>query len=363
MTAELMIRPIKPAPVPVALSLHAGAVLESQLPRLTEWLRSRGVGALSRDLAWLRVLRQGLGHTAYCLEARCAGRTTGVLPLTLVKSWLFGRFLTSMPYLNGGGVGADNVESARSLIDGAVVLADECKVRHLELRHEAPIEHPALTHQLRSKVHMRLALPVTASNLLQQLSSKVRNLVRKGQKSGLSAVWGSEELLEDFYHILSINMRDLGTPVYGKSLFRGILREFPGRAELCVVRTGKQAVAAALLLHGDGITEVPSASSLREYNHTSANMLMYWHLLERAVARGQRVFDFGRSTRGSGTYRFKAQWGAEPEGATWQYYVREGDPTAMRPDNARYQRCIRAWRQLPVWVTRWLGPKIVRGIP
>src|SRR5205085_880157 len=102
--------------------------------------------------------------------------------------------------------------------------------------------------------------------------------------------------------VFSHNMRDLGTPVFGRRLFQAILRQFPGRAELCVVRSADRPLAAGLLLHGWGVSEVPSASSLRQYNHTNANMLLYWHLLERTIERKQEVFDFGRSSPDSSTY-------------------------------------------------------------
>jgi hypothetical protein len=92
-------------------------------------------------------------------------------------------------------------------------------------------------------------------------------------------------------------------------------------------------------------------------------MLLYWELLKRSIERGQQVFDFGRSSRDSGTYRFKKQWGARPSQAEWQYYLRAGKVTDMRTDNPRYQRLIRIWQRLPVRLTRLLGPAIVRGIP
>jgi len=308
-------------------------------------------------------LRRGLGCTPYCLEALQDDQTCGVLSLAFIKTMLFGRFLVSLPYLNSGGVVADNAAIAGRLIDRAVELADQLQVRYLELRHETAIEHPALGHRLTSKVHMRLALPNTADALMAAFPAKLRSQIRKGEKNGLTVAWGSEERLADFYAVFSRNMRDLGTPVYGKALFRAVVREFPGRAEFCVVSFGTQPVAAALLLHGQGVTEVPSASSLRRFNHTSANMLLYWRLLERAVQRGQAVFDFGRSSRDSSTYRFKEQWGASPESAEWQYYLRNGAVSDMRPDNPRYQRFIRLWQRLPVAVTRVIGPAIVRGIP
>lgn len=350
---------------PVRSGVHRwhGKQLMDRLPHLEAFaLRGERV-ALSRHPRWLRVLEQGLRHTPYVLEAFDGERTTGMLPLAFVHSFLFGRFLVSLPYLNSNGVLAEDEATRRMLIDAAVELADELKVRHLELRHEQAVEHPALTGQLTSKVHMRLALPDFPGPLWEKLSAKVRNQVRKGEKSGLTVAWGGLDLLPEFYDVFSRNMRDLGTPVYGQGLFRAILTQFADAAELCVVRAEHRPAAAALLLHGKGVSEVPSASSLREFNSTCANMLMYWNLLDRAVQREQSVFDFGRSTVDSNTYRFKKQWGAVAEPAVWQYYSRRGSVGDLRPDNPRYQRLIRWWQRLPVGLTRWIGPPIVRGIP
>src|SRR5262249_7799916 len=155
---------------------------------------------------------------------------------------------------------------------------------------ETQVAHPKLSPVRRDKVHMRLNLPATAGALWDKIPAKVRNQVRKGQKHGLTAAWGRHDVLPEFHAVFSENMRDLGTPTYGKKLFAAILDQFPDRSEFCVVRDGKKPVAGALLLHGWGVTEVPSASSLRSHNHTCANMLLYWDLLERAVQRGQSVF-------------------------------------------------------------------------
>jgi FemAB-related protein (PEP-CTERM system-associated) len=309
------------------------------------------------------VLQQSLRHTPYCLEAVEEGRTRGLMSLCYVQSLLFGRFLVSLPYLNYGGALADDDRVAGLLIDQAVRLAEGLRVRYLELRHEFNFPHPALSGRQCDKVNMRLALPGTADDLWGRLASGVRNQVRKGRKNGLTVHWGGRELLPEFYDIFSCNMRDLGTPVYGRRLFRKALEQFGDRAELCVVRSEGKALASALLLHGWGVTEVPSASSLRAYNHTNANMLMYWHLLERAVERQQSAFDFGRCSTDSSTYRFKKQWGAEPTPAEWQYHALDGSVGALRTSNPRYQRLIGWWKRLPVTLTRFLGPLVVRGIP
>jgi FemAB-related protein (PEP-CTERM system-associated) len=331
-----------------------------------EWERFVGRNCrvpLSYHPAWLQVLERGLRHVPYLIEAVEAHETVGLLPLAFVESRLFGRFLAGVPYLNYGGVMADDELVSRKLIDRAIELADELDVRHLELRHKQAIDHPRLTTRTGHKVHMIRELPKTPEALLKQLQSNVRNHIRKGQKNGLVVAWGGEELLPEFYDVFSHNMRDLGTPVYSIELFRAALRQFPDRAELCVVRLGTKAVAAGMPIHGWKTTEIPSASSLRPYNSTNANSLMYWNLLERAIERGQETFDFGRSTPGTSVCSFKEQWGAKPEPAEWQYYMRTGNSDDMRPDNPRYERLVKIWRRLPVGLTRLVGPPIVRGIP
>jgi FemAB-related protein (PEP-CTERM system-associated) len=323
----------------------------------------RIIAGYGSDPRWMPVLKEGLQQRPMRIESRRDGRLVGMLPLSLVESRLFGRFLVSLPYVNSAGVIASDAAASRSLIDRAVGFADENSVRYLELRHETRFEHESFNFQRTDKVHMRRELPNCVAELRDSLKAKVRNQVKKGESFPLDVVWGRDELLPGFYRVFSRNMRDLGTPVYGRRLFSAILAGFGDDAELCVVRQDERPIAAALLIHSDGVTQVPSASSLRTFKHLNANMLLYWHLLARAVERGSRVFDFGRSSEGSGPHRFKMQWGAQPHPAVWQYCVREGDANAMRPESAVNQRLIRLWRRLPVWLANCLGPRIVRGIP
>ena len=348
---------------PVTVELRQEDCDPAQRHAWEEFVARGGPGAIHSGPAWLAAVCEGLQHRPYVLVAKQNDRLAGVLPLAFVKSLLFGRFLVSLPYINSAGVIADNQTTAAALIDRAVELADELDVRYLELRHETPHEHPSLTAKLANKVHMRLALPATPDGLWTQLKAKVRNQVRKGQQHRLSVDWGGPELLPEFYAVFSRNMRDLGTPVFGRRLFRSILAHFPTEAELCVLRLASRPIAAAIVVHQAGVTDVTSASSLRPYNSTNANMLMYWHLLQRAVERGQQVFDFGRSSLDSNTYRFKKQWGARPQPAVWQYYVRRGRVADMRIETGKYDRMVHVWQRLPVCLTRLIGPRIVRGIP
>jgi len=332
-------------------------------PAWREFLSRAGLPGIHCDPRWLEALGEAFRHKTYALEASQDGRVVGVLPLMYVKSILFGRFLVSLPYLSWAGVIVEDEVIAGALVDRAVELADELDVRYLELRHEVERQHPALGQRMTSKVTMRLALDCSCEAVWGQLRSVVRTQVRKAEKQGLTVDWGGRELLRDFYDVFSHNMRDLGTPVFGRRMFECILTHFPDQAELCVVHLGGKAIAAALAVHGPQITEAPSVSALQAYRSTAANSLLYWRLIQRAIERGQAVFDFGRSTVDSSTFVFKRKWGAEPQPLVWQYYVRKGQANDMRPDNGKYDRMINVWRRLPVGVTRLVGPAIVRGIP
>ena len=346
-----------------ALRAEPQIVRVSQDLVLPDGIDARRCAGLEEDCGWLAILRNAFGHEPILLIALQNGEYAGHLALCSVESKLFGRFLVSLPFINSAGVRAVDSSFAAALIGRAVELADDIDVRFLELRHEQAIDHPALTETMSHKVHMRLALPNTSDELMTSLKSKRRSQLKNGLKRDFEFAWGGEERLGDFYRVFSRNMRDLGTPVYSKALFREILTQHGAVAELCCAYDGARPIAAALLIHGAGTTEVPSASSLREYNPSNVNMAMYWHLLTRAIDRGQATFDFGRSTIDGSTFAFKKQWGATPSPANWQYHVRHGTINAARPDNTRYNMAIRLWKRLPLAIANQLGPRIVRGIP
>ncbi|QGJ69190.1 Peptidoglycan bridge formation protein FemAB [Planctomycetales bacterium 10988] len=315
------------------------------------------------DARWIKALHKGFGHHPIVIDIYHQQQVVGRLPLMLVKSFLFGKRLVSLPYLNTGGVVAEENSVKSLLIDTACKLAEDLKVRSLELRHEEEVSHSSLPNVMTHKVHMRLTLSETSESLWKSFKPKLRSQIRKPEKLGLTVHWGGLDLLDEFYEVFSVNMRDLGTPVYGKNFFQTILQEFGVDAELCIIRQENQPLAAGLLIHEEKRSQVPSASSLREFNHLSANMLLYWHMLKRAIERDQQTFDFGRSTVDSGTYRFKKQWGAEAFPAYWQTYCLNGEPNQLRPESGKFNLLIQVWQKLPVKLTQWIGPPIVKGIP
>jgi FemAB-related protein (PEP-CTERM system-associated) len=214
------------------------------------------------------------------------------------------------------------------------------------------------------KVSMMLTLPETKQAAWDGLDRKVRNQIRKAQKSGLSAAIGGGELLDGFYDVFARNMRDLGTPVYPQTFFAETLRQFPDRARIVVVRHGKQPVAAGFISTFRDVVEVPSAGSLREFRPQCPNHLLYWTVIEHAIDAGFGVLDFGRSTPGEGTFLFKEQWGARPGPLSWEYQLLSGHDVPDRsPANAKFAPAIAVWKCLPVGLTKLMGPRVVRSFP
>jgi FemAB-related protein (PEP-CTERM system-associated) len=308
------------------------------------------------------VIERAFGHETLPLAAVSSDGIEGVLPLVFFRSRLFGRFTVSMPFLNYGGVVADAPSVRRALVERAV---DETRTRggaHLELRHDAQL-CPELAPK-RHKVSMRLPLAANPERQWEALDRKVRNQVRKGEKSQLDVVHGGIELVDDFYAVFAHNMRDLGTPVYAKAFFSEVMRTFAATAQIFVARHQGRPLAASLVYWHGSMIEVPWASALRESNPLCANVLLYWHMLKFSIERGFTVFDFGRSTPDAGTFHFKKQWGAQPLELVWEYWNASGTPPAsLNPDNPKFDLAIRIWQRLPVPVATAIGPHVIRNIP
>jgi FemAB-related protein (PEP-CTERM system-associated) len=326
-----------------------------------EYVRRHPDATPYHTLAWRTVFEHVFGHRTHYVTASRSGRPVGILPMVEMRSWLFGRFMVSLPFVNYGGVLADDGEAREALLQAGTHLSRTGGLRHLELRHRERMfpSLPSKSH----KAAMRLALASDPEAMWRMLDRKVRNQVRKAQRH-LAASVGGAELLPEFYTVLAANMRDLGTPVYHRHLFATVLELFPKDATIAIVRLGTRPIAGAMGLGWRETFEVPWAASLRRDAALCPNMLLYWTLICHAIGTRRQVFDFGRSSPDAGTYRFKAQWGAQPDPLCWEYVLLQdcGIPD-QGPGNPRFHWLIEQWKRMPLAAATRLGPGIVRNIP
>jgi FemAB-related protein (PEP-CTERM system-associated) len=335
---------------------------QTQTAEWDAYVGSHTDATLYHTTAWQDIIRDAFGKETLRLSVTDAsGQVAGILPLVMQQNILLGKNMLSMPYANYGGVLADADTHANTLASDAVRLAREMACKSLELR-DFPVRTYESFRARSDKVMMRLKLPGDPEELATTIGAKVRSQVRRPTKEGAIARHGGPELIDDFYAVFSRNMRDLGTPVYPKRFFRVISEHLGEHCHVIVISMNGEPVAACFLIGYRDILEIPWASSNRDFNRFSVNMLLYWESLKYAIENEFRVFDFGRSPKAGGTYRFKKQWGAQPQELSWHRFEQnEGVGEEGRPGLA--DRAVGVWKHLPLPVANWLGPRISPDLP
>lgn len=310
---------------------------------------------------WRRVIERAYGHRTYYIWAHENGETKGVLPLVLIQSRLFGKNLVSMPFLDEGGICSGEEQAKVALYQKSLILYEDLKADTMDMRHRRPSGIALPCHG--SKVTLTLKLADNPDLIWKRFPPTIRNRTRKALTSGITASWVGSEGLADFYRVFSTNMRDLGSPVHSRDFFAAIFEEFPESARLLLIRKGNQAIGGGMCILFKDTICIPWPSSKREFFPLCPNNLLYWEVIRWASEQGYRVLDFGRSSPGSGTYRFKKQWGAIEEQLHWQCLTRWPHLTpALSTDDHRYRLALRAWKHLPLAVANRLGPLLRKQI-
>lgn len=334
----------------------------SSADRWREFVHGHKDCANSHRWEWKEIIENSFGWQSFYLMAEEHGRIRGILPLFLQKSWLLGRWISSMPLLQGGGIVAEDPDIAARLFGEASAITQRVGAKYLELRH-GPVHSAGLVSRT-DKVKAVLSIDKDPQNMWGAFGSKLRNLIRKAERAGLTAEFGGIELLGDFYAVFSENMRDLGTPVYGPRFFAHILEAFPNEAVIGLARFEGRPIACNFLLGFRQTMESAWAASIRKYLPQKPNMFLHWNAFRFAAQRGYRIFDFGRSTAGSGAHRYKMQWGSDEIPLRWSYWSPRKEPVrALDRHNPKLQFAIIAWRWLPLSIANRVGPALVKHLP
>ena len=309
--------------------------------------------------AWRQVIERAFGHRTHFLLSRRGKDVTGILPLALVRSALFGRALISTPFCVYGGPLASDAASRTALEQAACALAREFEVDYLELRNREPGGGDWLRKNL--YVTFRKEIPTDPESILAMIPRKQRAVIRKGTQGGLVAQidFTSERL----YAAYSESARNLGTPVFARRYLDILLETFGKQVEILTITKAGRPVSSVLSFYFRDEILPYYGGGTRAARALCANDFMYWEVMSRAAQRGVRVFDYGRSKLDSGSYHFKRHWGFEPTPLAYEYYlVGARSVPNLSPNNPKYRALINVWQRLPVWSTRLLGPHIARHL-
>jgi len=334
--------------------------------RWDTFVNSQPSASICHTSGWQCVVEQTWEHRQQSLIAERDGKICGVLPLFEVRSW-FGSMLVSTPNGVYGGAVAEDTASHQALIEAAKSLAVELQVDYLELRdaqsNDSAVAQPEFLEQ---KLYVSFERPIADNDeeLMRSFPSDVRRMIRLGEKQGFTSSLGREELLDEFYELYAASVRRLGTPVFPKNLFAEFLREFPRNSDILLIRHQRRAAAAVMSFYfRDAVMPYYSGSN-PDFYYAGINNFMYRELMRLSAARGFKRFDFGRSKLGTGACEFKRGWRMTERNLPYKFFlVRARQRPNLNPTNPKFNLMVETWKRMPLWLTKLIGPKIVRNFP
>jgi len=324
-------------------------------------------GTIYHTTAFRRILAEAFGYTpADHAVLDADGRIAALIPLVVGRNLRLRRVGASLPFTNHADLCATS-EGARAAAFAAIPgIAAAHGLAYLELRltEEGESQAPAGPGWAANRANYTFRLPLAGGEeqVLALSTSGNRNHIRKAAKHDLFAVSFDPGNLEGFYRVYRKRMKELGSPAPAIRFFEAFFTHLPGHTTLLTVldRAGGAVVGGMLLLAspGDNTLYYPYGATLVEYNSRYLGNFMYWEAVKYAIARGFDRLDLGRSPAGSGTYRYKEQWGARPVRLAYLTYSPSGAP-AGPPDRGRLSPLVDLWRAAPAFLTDFAGPRLI----
>jgi FemAB-related protein (PEP-CTERM system-associated) len=300
---------------------------------------------------WLEAVERGCGQRGLHLVAERGGAIVGLLPLTELRSFLFGSALVSSGFGVGGGLLG---EGTQELAEAAWDLARVRGCASVELRGGPVL--PGWERRDGLYFGFERDLPDSEEAILHAIPRKQRAEVRRAIANGLDVSVGRD--LDTHYRVYAESVRNLGTPVFPRGLFEAALETLD--SDILTVRgAAGEPLASVLSLYHGGTCYPYWGGGTRAARAARANELLYFALMRHARERGCRRFDFGRSKAGTGAFAFKKNWGFEPKPLV---YAIRGEEREVNPLSPRYRLRVAAWKRLPLWLANRLGPPIARGL-
>jgi FemAB-related protein (PEP-CTERM system-associated) len=315
--------------------------------------------------AWRDVIARAFRHVPHYLVAEQDGAIVGVLPLAQVKTRLFGHTLISLPFCVYGGMLANDAEAAAALAAEAAALGRKLGAAATELRflEEPPQDYLDAAWQRRDALYVtfRRAIEGDDDANMKAIPRKQRAMVRKGIERGLEAVTSRD--VDGLHRIYAESVRNLGTPVFSRAYFRLLAEVFGPAMDVVTVSEAGTPLAAVMNFYWRDEVLPYYGGGTAAARGSYANDFMYWSVMQRAAARGARIFDFGRSKEGTGAFAFKKNWGFSPTPLPYYFNLAPGHRIPENnPLNPKYRLMIAAWQRLPLPVANLLGPYLVRGV-
>jgi FemAB-related protein (PEP-CTERM system-associated) len=338
------------------------SVLDSPDVHCDNFVRRIPGAKLCHFPAWAKMVEKIFGHKSLFLVAREDGDIYGVLPLTQVRSRLFGNRMISQAFSNYGGLLVTSPKARDALYDRAVQLALDHECESMELRNIEAL--PYDMQQNTNKITVLLPLVSSRDEVWKRIGHKIRNRIRKAEKSGIVVLNGGSEMVDDFYRVWTIRMGQLGTPCYPRKLFAGLIETFPENCRIFVAKQGNTVIGSMFTYFFNGVAQIRWGGVKVEYNRLAPTTYLFWSIAEHYCEKQTKYLDFGTSTEGSSQEEFKRRWRGQSIRLYYQYWLKPNRKLSItRPENPKFAKKVEIWKRLPLWMTRMIGPYISCNLP
>jgi len=332
----------------------------SEKPLWQQYVEKTPAATFFHQVEWQEVIERAFGHKTYYLYAQQQGQITGILPLVHIKSPLFGNALVSNAFCVYGGVVADNDDAALALDQEACRLGEELGVDHVEFRNRERTNSDR-PYKEGMYVTFRKELDPDVDKNLATIPRKQRAVVRKGIKAGLVSVIDNDA--ERLFEAYSESVRNLGTPVFPKKYFKILKEVFKEQCEVISIEHEGKLIASVMNFYFRDEVLPYYGGGTAEARNLYANDFMYWEVMRRAVEKGVKIFDYGRSKIGTGSYRFKKHWGFVEAPLFYEFELVKADSMPdINPLNPKYKFFIAAWKRLPLGMSQMIGPLLAKDL-
>lgn len=321
-------------------------------------------GTVFHTIAFSQILTASFGYQcAYHAVLKSDGRICALIPLIVGRNLGLKKAGVALPFVNYMDICAANDEALRFALASVPELLGKLGLDYIELRlKEQDMPDSGWSLQLENCTFV-IPLSDDEEKVLALSAASNRNHVRKVYKNHWFTVSFDPCHLEAFYQVYVKRMKELGSPAPDIRFFKHFFEYLPDNSFLLtVLENGTGKIVGGMLLvtsPSNKTVYYPYGANLIEYNSKYLNNYMYWEAVKFAIKSKMEYLDLGRSQIGSGTYKYKEQWGAKALQLKYLVY-NEGRQGASPPDRERFSFFIELWKVTPSFVTNSLGKQIIK---
>lgn len=304
-------------------------------------------------------------------KQKCIGIKNGdsLLPLSLVKSVIFGNRLISVPFADYGGPITKNFNENEfiGVIKKTKELADSLNVDYIEIRApNTKFENLLLTEKFEKRIdYYTFKIPIDKSEeeLANFIGKNRRYEIRKSKLNNIEfRVADSINDLKIFYELYLKTMKKIGSPPQSLNYFESLWKQFfPNQITIPFAIYKQKVIASGIFLHYNGLVHHLYSCSLEKYNGLGANELILWNMMLKGKKMGHKLLDMGRTRKNSGVWTYKQKWnGLLVEMPYYYYFVNK---KLKQRDEERFNLISKLWsKYMPSYIARYFGPWIVKQI-